>query len=133
MKYTRTSRNYGNDDILYMREAHFIMAVGPGNGKAISEITAEMGVTPGAVSQIASRLEKKGYILRRRSTENYRQIIVSLTPQGEQAYRKHDQYDLEHFATLDDDLCSQFSEAELRKFCEYEKAFYTYFTKFLEK
>ena len=36
-----------------------MIAIGPGEGRTMSEIAREMNVTQGAVSQIASRLEKK--------------------------------------------------------------------------
>ena len=67
VQYMDSDREYTADDKLYMREAHFVIAIGPGEGRTMSEIAREMNVTQGAVSQIASRLEKKGYVCRRKN------------------------------------------------------------------
>ena len=69
VQYMDSDREYTADDKLYMREAHFVIAIGPGEGRTMSEIAREMNVTQGAVSQIASRLEKKGYVCRRKNEE----------------------------------------------------------------
>ena len=70
VQYMDSDREYTAGDKLYMREAHFVIAIGPGEGRTMSEIAREMNVTQGAVSQIASRLEKKGYVCRRKNEEN---------------------------------------------------------------
>lgn len=80
MQYIDSDREYVAGDKLYMREAHFVMAIGPGKGKTMSEIAQELDVTQGAVSQTAARLEKKGYIQRQKCPSNYRQTIAMLTP-----------------------------------------------------
>lgn len=79
VQYIDSDREYIEGDKLYMREAHFVMAIGPGEGRTMSEIAQIMNVTQGAVSQTAARLEKKGYIRREKSTVNRRQTIALLT------------------------------------------------------
>lgn len=127
-QYQAIHRKYGERDTLYMREAHFVMAVGPGEGKTMSEIADILNVSRGAVSQTAARLEKKGYILRRRSQSNYRQIVAILTPEGERLFRDHLAYDNEHFAWMDRTFLSQFSDDQLRLFQQYEQIMYAIFT-----
>ena len=99
----------------------------------MSEIAQELGVTQGAVSQLAARRGKKGSILRRRTPENHRQVLATLTPLGEEACRIHQNFDDTQFAQLDRDCFSRFSDEELRKFCEYEHIVYTHFTKVNQK
>ena len=81
VQYMDSDREYTAGDKLYMREAHFVIAIGPGEGRTMSEIAREMNVTQGAVSQIASRLEKKGYVF------EYEQIMEMLLK--EEALTRH--------------------------------------------
>lgn len=112
---------YTAGDKLYMREAHFVIAIGPGEGRTMSEIAREMNVTQGAVSQIASRLEKKGYVCRRKNEENKRQIIAFLTEKGEQFYTEHQRYDESMHRQMDEIALNRFNEEELQCIFEYEQ------------
>ena len=49
VQYMDSDREYTAGDKLYMREAHFVIAIGPGEGRTMSEIAREMNVTQGAV------------------------------------------------------------------------------------
>lgn len=129
VKFTSTPREYTQGELLYIREVHFVMAVQPGEGRTMSKIAQELQVTQGAASQIAARLEKKGYILRRRNPENYRQIIAVLTEKGEQLYQRHRLYDQMEYQKADELFFSRFSEEELRTFLEYERVFQASLTK----
>ena len=78
-------------------------------------------VTQGAVSQIASRLEKKGYVCRRKNEENKRQIIAFLTEKGEQFYTEHQRYDESMHRQMDEIALNRFNEEELQCIFEYEQ------------
>lgn len=130
IQYMNANREYGQGSILHMREAHFIVAVEPGEGITMSEIAEKLLVTLGAVSQIAGRLEKKGYILRKRASNNHRQIVAMLTPKGEAFYQQHLQYDSVQFATLDANYFSRFTEEQLCLIRDYEALMHTAFTKY---
>ena len=121
VQYMDSDREYTADDKLYMREAHFVIAIGPGEGRTMSEIAREMNVTQGAVSQIASRLEKKGYVCRRKNEENKRQIIAFLTEKGEQFYTEHQRYDESMHRQMDEIALNRFNEEELQCIFEYEQ------------
>lgn len=129
VQYMTTNREYGPEDTLHMREAHFIMTVGPGEGKTMSEVAKGLSVTHGAVSQTAGRLEKKGYVLRKRDTNNQRQIVAILTPKGEKFYQQHLQYDRARFAAMDADYLSRFTDEELQVIRDYEAVSCLIFTK----
>lgn len=120
VQYITANHEYGDGGVLHMREAHFIVAVGLGEGKTMSEMAEAMSVTHGAVSQIATRLEKKGYILRRQDANDRRQIVVALTEKGKAFYHEHLEYDRTEFALIDRDYLSRFTDDELRLFLEYE-------------
>ena len=78
-RYLNQARSYAPGEELYMREMHFVMAVGPSQSPTMSEIAKRLDVTHGAVSQIAARLEKKGLIRREKDPADRRQTVVMLT------------------------------------------------------
>lgn len=117
--YLSAGRNY-SPGVLYMREAHFIMAVPPGESKTMSAVAEALAVTQGAVSQIASRLEKKGYIARTRTPEDRRVVLVSLTAAGEEFYRRHIQYDTQEFQNIEEKVTKRYTDAELKLLLDYE-------------
>lgn len=120
VQYMDSDREYVAADKLYMREAHFVIAIGPGEGKTMSEIAQKLDVTQGAVSQTAARLEKKGYIQRQKCPTNRRQTIARLTAKGEAFYTEHQKYDREMFAHVDDIFFFRYSDEELRMLIDYE-------------
>lgn len=129
VQYLETRRAYDSESNLYMREAHFIIAVKPGEGCSMSQVAQQLNVTPGAVSQTAKRLEAKGYIIRSKSGENQRQTIALLTKKGEEFYNKHLQYDRDKLAAMDAVYFSRFSDEELLRLLEYETVVQAFATK----
>ena len=88
-RYLNEKHLYAPGMMLYMREAHFLTAVGPGGEPTVSELAARLGVTHGAVSQLAGRLEKKGLVQRTANPKDRRQSIVRLTDAGKELCRRH--------------------------------------------
>ena len=96
------------------------MAVGLGAPQTMSELAQKLNVTPGAVSQIAARLEKKGYLLRAPGRGDRRQSLASLTEKGAALYREHSKYDRVRYESI----CrcfAQYSDEQLRLFEQYEE------------
>jgi len=52
------------------------------------DLQNELRISRGAISQIASNLEKKGYLLRETDKNNRRKQIVTLTSEGREAMRQ---------------------------------------------
>lgn len=52
------------------------------------DLQNELRISRGAISQIASNLEKKGYLIREIDKNNRRKQIVTLTPEGREAMRQ---------------------------------------------
>lgn len=52
------------------------------------DLQNELRISRGAISQIASNLEKKGYLVRETDKNNRRKQIVTLTSQGREAMRQ---------------------------------------------
>jgi DNA-binding MarR family transcriptional regulator len=49
---------------------------------SVRQIAASLDFTKSGATRIVGRLEKKGYVLRKRSTEDRRVCLVSITPAG---------------------------------------------------
>ncbi|MCC8164250.1 MAG: MarR family transcriptional regulator [Lachnospiraceae bacterium] len=127
-QYMNASRGYNTDDFIYMREAHFMLAVKPDDGATMSEIAEALAVSHGAVSQIAARLEKKGYITRSKNPSNRRETIVTLTGKGKDFYWEHLKYDCDRYKNLDQTYLHQFTEEQLEMIRDYESYMCRWFT-----
>ncbi len=80
---------YGTQYKFYHSERHMLDIVGDDPGLNITEFAKAAGVTKGAISQVVSKLEKKGALKRFKSDENDKEIRLELTQQGEQIYEHH--------------------------------------------
>ncbi len=94
----------GVGEKLFPTELHTIEAIGNGCGQTVTRLCEYFDITKGAVSQIISRLEKKGYVEKRRNAEFTKEKIISLTPKGQLVYKNHqalhNQMDSDISATL---------------------------------
>ncbi len=82
-------RKFGTNHLLYQSEIHFIDAVEPGNGLIASAIAKKLGITNGAVTQIADKLVKKNLIEKYKAPGNKKEVFIKLTTEGEVAYANH--------------------------------------------
>ena len=121
-------RKYAADDSLYMREVHFVVAVGPEGSPTISEMASRLNVTQGAVTQMVIRLEKKGYVLRAKNPYDRRQTTVSLTEKGKTLCSDHIAFDRSEHIRASRTL-ADYSDAELEKIIRYEQLIRQLFTK----
>lgn len=73
-------------------DMHIMEAIGVKEPKNMSQIAAKMYVTVGTLTVNMNNLEKKGYVERRRSTEDKRVVLVTLTEKGRKAFFHHRDY-----------------------------------------
>ncbi len=69
-------------------------------GLHITKIADKMGITKGAVSQTIGRLDKKGFLIKEKSWENYSKLIIKLTDKGEVAYINHEKVKEDFFILI---------------------------------
>ena len=119
---------YAEDDSLYMREVHFVVEVGSMESPTMSEMATRLNVTQGAVTQMATRLEKKGYVIRQKDTQDKRVTTISLTEKGRILCDEHIAYDQKEHAIVSE-MLNEFSDEELEKLIRYEKIMWEIFTK----
>jgi len=70
-------------------DMHIIEAVGIAEPKNMSEIAKSLAVTVGTLTTNMNGLEKKGYIVRERSSEDKRVVYTTLTERGKKAFYHH--------------------------------------------
>ncbi len=97
---------YGDID-LYPSEIHLMFCVKEKQATNATKMAERLGVTKGAVSQVITRLVKKGILVKSRDPYAKNELTVSFTPLGEKAVEEfwqmkneiHQQYD-HYLATL---------------------------------
>lgn len=82
-------RPFGTKHSLYQSEIHFIDAVEPGDGITVSNVARKLGITKGAVTQIANKLVNKGLVEKYKKQGNKKEVYIKLTGEGEIAYENH--------------------------------------------
>lgn len=89
-----------------VNDCHIIEAVAPGDGKNMSAIAKQLGITVGSLTTSMNSLVKKGYVERERSEEDRRVVMIRLTEKGLRAYAEHKKFHDEMtdavIATLDE-------------------------------
>ena len=94
----------------------------------MSELANRLNVTQGAVTQMATRLEKKGYVVRQKDTEDKRVTTISLTEKGKVLCEQHIDFDKREHANVSE-MLGEFSDEELEKLIRYEQVMWEIFTK----
>ncbi len=82
----------GHGVLLYPSEVHLIDAAGRHPEEGVSDLAARLGVTKGAVSQTAKKLEGKGYLERVRREGDGKAVLLRLTERGREAFAWHRAY-----------------------------------------
>jgi DNA-binding MarR family transcriptional regulator len=82
----------GHGILLHASEVHLIDIVGRYPQEGISQIASRLGITKGAVSQTAKRLEGKGYLVKGRREGDQKTVLLALTEQGSEAFVWHRAY-----------------------------------------
>lgn len=85
-------------------DMHIIEAIGVGEAGNMSAIAKKLSVTVGTLTTNMNGLEKKGYILRERSLEDKRVVLVTLTEKGQKAFYHHRDFHKKMIRALIQDL-----------------------------
>ena len=88
-------REYGTGVPLHGGEIHTIQAIGKSLGVNVTQLAEEMRVTKGAVSQMVSKLVRKGMVRKVRAQDNAKEVLLNLTELGRIGLRNHDKFDME--------------------------------------
>lgn len=83
------ARTFGTDTELYHSEIHMLQCIEENPELHISGIARLLGVTRGAASQTAKRLERKHMVIRSASASDNKKVILQLTSAGRTAAKNH--------------------------------------------
>lgn len=95
---TEEFKDISNNDM------HILEAVGIEEPRRMSVIAKSLNVTMGTLTINMNALEEKGYIVRERSTEDKRVVLVTLTEKGRKAFFHHRDFHRHMISTLIRDL-----------------------------
>ena len=82
-------RPFGTSRLLHQSEIHFIDAIEPGDGLNGSQLSQKLGITNGAVTQIAEKLLRKQLIEKYKKETNRKEVYLKLTEEGVVAFKNH--------------------------------------------
>lgn len=94
------------------REAHIIQAVGEHELMSVTGLAAYFGITKSAASQMISKLAKKGFLEKEQAPNNNKELQVSLTQTGWEAFNAHEMFHGKDMTDLVDSL-SAFSLSQI--------------------
>jgi DNA-binding MarR family transcriptional regulator len=80
---------HGTRHNLYHSERHMLDKIGDNTGMNVTEFAAAAGVTKGAISQLVTKLERKGIVRRYKKSTNDKEVFLELTKTGKEVYRQH--------------------------------------------
>ena len=78
----------GEFEDITVNDMHIIEAVGL-EGRNMSAIAKALGITVGSLTTSMNGLVKKEYVVRERSEEDRRVVMIRLTEKGERAFAQH--------------------------------------------
>jgi DNA-binding MarR family transcriptional regulator len=108
----KVPRNFGTDELMTSSEIHLVEVIGDQQETlSVTDLSKQMGVTKGAVSQNLKKLENKGLITKEDDPENLSRSIVRLTFKGKTAYYAHKHW----HEKIDDGYRTYFSQLEQGK------------------
>lgn len=114
--YVKTARDYGTGDIINMVELHTLTVIEENPGITVTEVALEWNRTKGAVSQIIAKLEKRGFIIRKKDGNNARNVHLYATDKGELLSKAHKAYDIKELTWADKTLHNSFTTEEIDVF-----------------
>jgi DNA-binding MarR family transcriptional regulator len=74
---------------LSLGEFDMIAELGNTEGLRMGELARKMITSPANVTRLATRLEKRGLVQRRRAEHSDREVVAQLTPKGEAFFADH--------------------------------------------
>ena len=98
----KSLRDNGSD--LTMTEMHTIHAVGDDRPRTMSEVAKDLNITMGTLTTGIDKLIKKGYVIRKRTEEDKRVVLVELTEKGIEANKMHDEFHQDMIRSVIDSL-----------------------------
>lgn len=102
-------------EFMMMHKIHCCLQEGDGGGELpgvkVSKLSAKLGMSMPAVSQMLKSLQKKGLVTRTAATDDRRVVYVALTPSGEEIFSEA----IERFLERVDAVAELFGEQKIQE------------------
>lgn len=95
IRFEEQKRYYGTDMLITVAEIHTIDAIGKSGSINLINLSKVMGITKGSASQMVYKLMDKGLVNKAISPDSDREIVITLTEKGQQAFDGHRQMHIE--------------------------------------
>ena len=102
--FNKRAFDYGVGDPLFTSEIHTLASIQNHDPVNVTELAIALGVTKSAISQVAAKLKKKGFLEKYKSSDNDKNIMLRLTPKGDKAVAGYIAFRRELFADLTEEL-----------------------------
>lgn len=86
--HERKKRDLGVGFPLHASELRFIGTVSQYPESNITELAEHLAITKSAVSKMATSLQKKGLVLKYKTADNHKDVLIQLTSIGEVVHRR---------------------------------------------
>ncbi|TCL37413.1 DNA-binding MarR family transcriptional regulator [Anaerospora hongkongensis] len=100
-KHASESTPAGN---LSSSEVSLIILIGQHENLKVTDLAARYGATKGAISTMVKNLVNKGLVRKCRSSENEREVLLSLTELGVSVYEEKERHSQNLYQDIDDHL-----------------------------
>lgn len=114
--YESQPRDFGIGFPLTQNEIHTIVIVCENEGISLGELAKERAVTKGAMSQLVSKLVKKGLIVKETAEHSASYVSLRPTELGRKANENHSRIHASMGKTIDQHLFADMSVEEIRRF-----------------
>lgn len=88
----KVSRSYGTQTKISFSEIGLLQCVQSNKNSKAGELSVLLGMTNGAVTQLAKKCIDKGLIVSYQASTNRKEVFYKLTPQGEKACNGYDEH-----------------------------------------
>jgi len=101
---------HGTKHGLYHSERHMLDKIADNTGMNVTELAAAAGVTKGAISQLVSKLEKKGIARRYKKSTNDKEVFLELTKSGQEVHKRHKEINEQTILLINEELSKHADE-----------------------
>ncbi|MGI6094206.1 MAG: MarR family winged helix-turn-helix transcriptional regulator [Lachnospiraceae bacterium] len=114
--YLKSVRDYGTGDKINMVEIHILTYIADHPGITVTQIASDWHKTKATVSEIVKKLEKRGFIEKRKEGNNAKTLHCHVTELGNMLSLAHKNYDMKTVIYNTETLRREFTEQEMEIF-----------------
>ena len=116
--YESQPHDFGVGFPLTQNEIHAVVVVCENEGMSLGELAKRRGVTKGAMSQLVSRLVRKGLLVKETAAHSASCVALRPTELGRKAHNNHSQARKTMGKTIDQELFSDMGEEEMKRIAQ---------------